>query len=215
MFAYIVLLLVTAFVAYLSGSISTRRLASRLLFHRDLARLGRGNVWLSNFHRLFGIPGFIKLGLLEVVKALLPILLGGTLLAIKGKFEAGLAFAGFCVVLGRLWPLFNRFEGCHACVALAVAGLVLSPSVGIAGAVVAAAGAWASKMFSVGALLEAIIVIITGILVVDNEIALRLLIASAALVILRHLPALLRILRGQEPRFSFRRDLTYKLDERF
>ena len=142
MFAYIVLLLVTAFVAYLSGSISTRRLASRLLFHRDLARLGRGNVWLSNFHRLFGIPGFIKLGLLEVVKALLPILLGGTLL-------------------------------------------------------------------------EAIIVIITGILVVDNEIALRLLIASAALVILRHLPALLRILRGQEPRFSFRRDLTYKLDERF
>ena len=192
MFAYIVLLLLTAFVAYLSGSISTRRLASRLLFHRDLARLGRGNVWLSNFHRLFGIPGFIKLGLLETVKALLPILLGGALLAIKGKFEAGLAFAGFCVVMGRLWPLFNRFEGCHAC-----------------------AGAWASKMFSVGALLEAIIVIITGILVVDNEIALRLLIASAALVILRHLPALLRILRGQEPRFSFRRDLTYKLDERF
>ena len=38
---------------------------------------------------------------------------------------------------------------------------------------------------------------------------------SAALVILRHLPALLRILRGQEPRFSFRRDLTYKLDERY
>ena len=215
MFAYIVLLLITAFVAYLSGSVSTRRLASRLIFHRDLARLGKGNVWLSNFQRLFGIPGFVKLGALEAVKALLPILLGGALLAIKGKFAAGVAFAGFCVIMGRLWPLFNRFEGCHACVALAVAGLAISPSVGIAGAAVAAAAAWASKYFSLGALLEAVIVIITGILVVENEIAMRLLIASAALVILRHLPALLRILRGQEPRFSFRRDLTYKLDERF
>ena len=175
MFAYIVLLLVTAFVAYLSGSISTRRLASRLLFHRDLARLGRGNVWLSNFHRLFGIPGFIKLGLLEVVKALLPILLGGTLLAIKGKFEAGLAFAGFCVGTD---PEFSE--------KLLKQQLFCAQAFGA-----------------------------TGILVVDNEIALRLLIASAALVILRHLPALLRILRGQEPRFSFRRDLTYKLDERF
>ena len=96
-----------------------------------------------------------------------------------------------------------------------MAGLVLSPSVGIAAAAVAAAAAWASKYFSLGALLEAVIVIITGVLVVENDIALRLLIGSAALVLLRHLPSLLRILRGQEPRFSFRRDLTYKLDERF
>ena len=215
MFVYMLLLLITAFFAYLTGSISTRRLASRLFFHRNLGQLGRGNVWLSNFQRLFGVPGFVKLGLLEAVKALLPILLGGALLAIKGKFEAGLAFAGFCVMMGRLWPLFNRFDGCHGCVALAVAGLMVEPSVGIAAAAVAAAGAWASKYFSLGALLEAVIVIITSVLVVDNEIAMRLLIASAALVILRHLPAALRILRGQEEKFSFRRDLTYKLDERF
>ena len=215
MFVYMLLLLITAFFAYLTGSISTRRLASRLLFHRNLGQLGRGNVWLSNFQRLFGVPGFVKLGLLEAVKALLPILLGGALLAIKGKFEAGLAFAGFCVMMGRLWPLFNRFDGCHGCVALAMAGLVVEPSVGIAAAAVAAAGAWASKYFSLGALLEAVIVIITSVLVVDNEIAMRLLIASAVLVILRHLPAALRILRGQEEKFSFRRDLTYKLDERF
>ena len=42
MFAYIVLLLVTAFVAYLSGSISTRRLAGLFVFHRDLTGSAEG-----------------------------------------------------------------------------------------------------------------------------------------------------------------------------
>ena len=86
---------------------------------------------------------------------------------------------------------------------------------GIAAAAVCAAGAWASKYFSLGAMLEAVVVIITSVLVVENEIAMRLLIACAALVIVKHLPALRRILRGREEKFSFRRDLTYKLDEKF
>ena len=38
-----------------------------------------------------------------------------------------------------------------------------------------------------------------------------LLIACAAAVIVRHLPALLRLSRGQEERLSFKEDLTYKL----
>ena len=37
------LLLLTAFIAYVSGSVSTRRVASRYVFKRDLTKLGRGN----------------------------------------------------------------------------------------------------------------------------------------------------------------------------
>jgi len=39
--------------------------------------------------------------------------------------------------------------------------------------------------------------------------------ASAALVILRHIPLLLRLNQGKEERLSFREDLTYKLDQKF
>ena len=128
MIAYWILLLITAFFAYTIGSISTQRMASQLVFRRNLRRLGRGNVWLSNFRRIYGIPGFLKLLAVEVVKDLLPILLGGLLLSLKGHADAGRAFAGFCLMMGRMYPVFNRFRGGHGSVALVVAILCVDAS---------------------------------------------------------------------------------------
>ena len=76
MLVYILLLSITAFFAYTIGSIGTLRAAGQFVFRRNLSRLGRGNLFVSNFRRLFGIPGVIKLTLVEIVKDLLPILLG-------------------------------------------------------------------------------------------------------------------------------------------
>lgn len=215
MLLYFLLLSLTAFFAYTIGSLGTLRVAGRYVFHRNLGRLGRGNLFVSNFRRIFGIPGVIKLTLVEIVKDLLPILIGSLLLGLKGQAEVGRAFAGFCMLMGRLWPVFNRFSGCHGCVALAVAGALIEPSVGAAAAVVCAATVWFSRYVSLGAVLGAVILIITGVLMVDNPLIMPLLIGCAALVIVRHLPALLRIVRGAEERLSFQEDLTYKLDARF
>ena len=215
MFLYILLLSLIALVAYLFGSLGTQRVAGQFVFHRNLSRLGRGNVWISNFRRIFGIPGFIKLTLVEIVKDLIPILFGSLLLGLRGQSEVGRAFAGFCLLMGRLWPVFNRYNGCHGCVALALAGVLVEPSVGAAAAVVTAAAIWFSRYLSLGAVLGAVLMIITSILVVENRLSMLLLIGCAALVIVRHLPALLRITRGQEERLSFQEDLTYKLDSKF
>ncbi len=215
MIAYWILLLITAFFAYTIGSISTMRLASRLVFRRNLRRLGTGNVWISNFRRLYGVAGFIKLLATELVKDLLPILLGGLLLSLKGHADAGLAFAGFCVMLGRLYPVFNRFRGCHGSVALIVAALCVDVSVGVAAALVLIAADWFSRYLSLGAVAGALVVIITAILVVESSLVMTLCIFIAGLVIFRHIPAIARILNRQEERLSFREDITYKLDEKF
>lgn len=215
MFVYMLLLSLAAFIAYTVGSIGTLRVAGQFVFHRNLQRLGQGNVWLSNFRRIYGVGGLIKLLLIELVKDLLPILLGGLLLSLKGKGEAGRAFAGFCLMMGRLWPVFNRFNGCRGCVALALIGAVIEPSVGVAAAAICAGAIWFSRYISVGALLGAVITIVTGVLMVDDQLALHLLIATAVLVLLRQLPSLRRILHGQEQRLSFQTDLTYKLDSKF
>lgn len=215
MFLYMLLLSLVAFVAYVIGSIGTLRVAGQFVFHRNLSRLGRGNLFISNFRRLFGIPGVIKLTLVEIVKDLLPILFGSLLLGLKGQAEVGRAFAGFCLLMGRLWPVFNRFNGCHAAVALAVAGALIEPSVGAAAAVVSAAAIWFTRYISLGTVIGAIMMIITSILVVENQLSMLLLIGCCALVIVRHIPALLRVARGQEERLSFKEDLTYKLDSKF
>ena len=215
MFLYVLLLSVIAFFAYTIGSIGTLRVAGRFVFRRNLSRLGRGNLFISNFRRLFGIPGVIKLTLVEIVKDLLPILIGSLILGLRGQAEVGRAFAGFCMLMGRLWPVFNRYNGCHGCVALAVAGALIEPSVGAAAALVCAATIWFSRYLSLGAALGAVIMIISSILVVEARLPMLLLIGCAVLVLVRHLPALLRITRGEEERVSFKEDLTYKLDSRF
>jgi len=215
MIVYWLLLLPTALLAYLFGSLDTMVLASNFVFRQNLRRLGKGNQWLSNFRRIYGIPGFIKLLLMEVVKDLLPILIGGWLLGIKEHAEVGRAFAMFCLVLGRLYPVFYGFKGSHASLALVVGAFALNSSAGGAALVVMAAVSWFSRYLSLGAVAEAVVLIMVTVLLVDETLIMRLLIFSAVLVICKHIPAMIRLAQGREFRYSLEEDITYKLDERF
>ena len=136
MIVYWLLLLLTAFVAYVFGSLDTMVIASNFFFRHNLRKLGTGNRWLSNFRRIFGVPGFIKLAIAEVIKDLLPILIGGMLLGIKDHADVGRAFACFCLVLGRLYPVFYEFRGSHASLALVVGAFAVNTSAGGAALVV-------------------------------------------------------------------------------
>ena len=215
MIVYWLLLLPTALVAYVFGSMDTMVLASNFVFRQNLRRLGQGNRWLSNFRRLYGIPGFIKLALVEVIKDLLPILIGGWLLGIKGHADAGRAFACFCLVLGRLYPVFYDFKGSHAGIALVVGAFTLNSSVGGAALVILALVTWFGRYLSLGAVAAAAVAMMVSVLVVDEDLVLRLLVFSAGLILFKHIPALIRIVQGREFRFSLEEDITYKLDERF
>ena len=215
MIVYWLLLLPTALVAYIFGSMDTMVLASNFVFRQNLRRLGQGNRWLSNFRRLYGIPGFIKLALVEVIKDLLPILIGGWLLGIKGHADVGRAFACFCLVLGRLYPVFYDFKGSHAGIALVVGAFTLNSSVGGAALVVLALVSWFGRYLSLGAVAAAAVAMMVSVLVVDGDLVLRLLVFSAGLILFKHIPALIRIVQGREFRFSLEEDITYKLDERF
>ena len=190
-------------------------LASNFVFRQNLRRLGQGNRWLSNFRRLYGIPGFIKLALVEVIKDLLPILIGGWLLGIKGHADVGRAFACFCLVLGRLYPVFYDFKGSHAGIALVVGAFTLNSSVGAAALVVLALVTWFGRYLSLGAVAAAAVAMMVSVLVVDGDLVLRLLVFSAGLILFKHIPALIRIVQGREFRYSLEEDITYKLDERF
>ncbi len=212
MIVYWVLLLITAFFAYLCGSMDTMVLASNFVFHRNLLRLGDESRWLSNFRRLFGVRGFVRLLAVELVKDLIPVLIGSVLLGIRGHADAGRAFAGFVLVLGRLWPVFYRFRGSHASVAMIVAAFCIAGSVGASVLVVTAAAIGFSRYLSLGTVLGAIVFVMVSVLAVDDQLLLRLALLTAALVLLRHIPSVIRFFRHTEPRLSFEEDITYKLE---
>ncbi len=213
MIVYWILLLLTALVAYLFGSMDTMVLASNFVFHRNLLRLGDHNSWISNFKRLYGIGGFFKLLAVELVKDLIPIAVGSLLLGIRGHADVGRAFAGFVLVLGRLWPALYRFRGSHATIAMLVVGFCAGTSVGAAGVMAAAAVVAVTRYLSLGTLAGAVVSVMVAVLAVDDALLLRLFLLTAALVFLKHIPAVVRLFRRTEPRLSLKEDITYKLDE--
>lgn len=213
MILYWILLILTAFVAYLFGSLDTMVLASNFVFRRNLRRLGNEATWFSNFRRIYGVGGFVRLAVIELIKDIIPILLGGLLLGIKGHPEVGRAFAGFCLVLGRLYPAIYTFRGGSAAMAMLVAGCAMEMSVGIAAAVVMLGVIFLTRYMSLGVFAAAAVFAMLSVVMLDEQIMLRLALITAGLVLLRHIPAIIRVLRKKEPRLGFAEDITYKLDE--
>ncbi len=210
---YWLLLGLTAIIAYLFGSMDTMVLASNFIFRRNLLRLGDHSSWLSNFRRLFGIKGFFKLLVVEIIKDAIPIVIGSLLLGIRGHADVGAAFAGFVLVLGRLFPVFYGFRGSHATVAMIAAGFAAGTSVGAA-AMIAAVGVIAvTRYLSLGTVAGAVVLVMVSVLAVDDSLILRLALFTAALVLVKHVPAMIRLMRRTEPRLSLEKDITYKLDE--
>ena len=215
MIGYWILLLITAFIAYCFGSISTLSIASVFVFHRDLHHIGKKNMFFSNFRRLYGWKGALKLLGVELVRDLIPILIGGILLSIKGHADIGRAFAGFCLVLGRLFPCFNRFRGSCATMCLIVSMFCVDLSLGIATAVVAIGVSLFSRYLAVGAIAGALVSMLVTVLVVDGSLLRMLVILTAGIVLVKNLPAIRRIANKTEMRMSFEEDISYKFDEKF
>lgn len=210
---YWLLLGLTAIVSYLFGSMDTMVLASNFVFRRNLLRLGDHSSWLSNFRRLFGIKGFFKLLVVEIIKDAIPIVIGSLLLGTRGHADVGAAFAGFVLVLGRLFPVFYGFRGSHATVAMIAAGFAAGTSVGAAAMIAAAGVIVVTRYLSLGTVAGAVVLVMVSVLAVDDSLILRLALFTAALVLVKHIPAMIRLVRRVEPRLSLKEDITYKLDE--
>ena len=172
-------------------------------------------MFISNFRRLFGYTGFLKLLLVELIRDLVPILLGGLLMAIKGHADIGRAFAGFCLVLGRLFPVYNRFRGSYATICLAVTMICADLSLGASCIIVSALVTWFSRYLSLGAIAGALASILVAVLVVDDRLLTMLLILTAGIVLLKNLPAIPSIAKKAEMRMSLEEDISYKFDETF
>lgn len=215
MIGYWILLLIIAFIAYNFGSISTLSIASVFVFHRDLNRIGKKRMFISNFRRLFGYKGFVQLVLVELIRDFIPILIGGLLMGIKDHADIGFAFAGFCLVLGRLFPVYNRFRGSHASVCLIATMICVDFSLGVSTALAVILVTWFTRYLSLGAIAGALTSILVAVLVVDDSLLTMLLVLTAAIVLLKNLPSIRRIAKKTEMRVSLEEDISYKFDETF
>jgi len=221
---FILLMVVTALPAYILGSINGAIITSKLLYRKDIRDFGSGNPGLTNFYRTFGKGGFLLVLLIDVIKTVAPVLFGGWLFAnytdmyiseVWGIWpfdrffnEAffGQALAGFFVMLGHCFPLFYKFKGGKGVMAIGAVVIVIDWRLALISWGVFIIITLVTRFVSLGAMLGCSAFPVSMVILDIGGIAeLNIIILCVLLVIVRHIPNIKRLIKGEESKLKLRR----------
>lgn len=210
------LLILIAALSYGLGALSSAMLLSKFVFHKDLSKLGSRRVNYANFVRVFGTKWGPAALAVDVLKAAVAVLAGGLIMLIvdsDGSYvTVGRLFAGFCAVLGDMYPVQHQFrggKGTASCitalwlsdwrVGLVATGVFVivvafSQYVSLAGMAACFAGALATWLFTASEDLRGLCGTLAFI--------------TALLIIWRHRGSIFHILEHREPKVKWGRSQT-------
>lgn len=135
-------------LAYLLGSVSAAIIVCRLMGLPDPRTDGSGNPGTTNVLRLGGKPAALLTLTGDMLKGVIPVLIGREL----GMDDMLLSAIGFAAFLGHLYPIFFRFEGGKGVATALGVLLALHWQVGMLVIVLWIAGFALTRISSVGAI---------------------------------------------------------------
>ena len=105
--------------AYLLGSIPFGQIVGWLFTRGDITQFGSGRTGATNVLRTAGKRAALLVGLLDISKGILAVCLAksfvGDGVVMMAFYPAGVVLAGilasYAVVLGHIFPVFNKFRG--------------------------------------------------------------------------------------------------------
>lgn len=127
----VLFLILIALVSYFLGGINGAIITSKYLFRKDVRDFGSGNAGLTNFYRSFGVKGVVLVLAMDIVKSVAALLLGRALMGLVGYPTVGKLFAGFCLMLGHLYPAFYEFRGGKGALCAIVVALMVDWRIGL------------------------------------------------------------------------------------
>jgi len=218
---FVAVMIAMAIPAYLIGSINGAIITSKYLFRKDIRNYGSGNAGLNNFYRVFGKVGVLLVVAIDALKTMGPVILGGWLVrrylgmppntgwAFARFFEVSLfgqAIAGFFVMLGHCFPVFYGFKGGKGVMAAGAFLFFLDWRLALITwgtfIIVTALTRFVSLGAIIGGAMFPITLLILRIGGLPEFIAMSM---CALLLIARHHQNINRLIKGEEPKFSFKR----------
>lgn len=199
----VLLLIVTALIAYTLGGLNGAIIASNVFFHDDVRKHGSGNAGLTNFNRTYGVKGIVLVLAIDVLKTLVSALIGGWLLSIVDAKAVGQVFGGFCAILGHAAPLWYGFKGGKGVLCAGTMILLVNPVAGLCCwavfILVAICTRYISLSSCIACLMGPVFLRIFG----GSGLEVLLVLFCALVVFFKHAENILRIINGSESRFTF------------
>ena len=193
-----ILLILTAVLAYLLGSVPFGIVITRAMGLGDLRQVGSGNIGATNVLRTGNKRAALATLFLDAAKGGVAVLIARWLLAEDAGQVAGLA-----AFLGHLFPVWLRFKGGKGVATFLGILLALSWQVGLAVCATWAVSAAITRTSSIAALIAAATTAVWMITFNDGHFLLLALILTL-LIYVRHAENLKRIKAGTEPRISLK-----------
>lgn len=211
------MIILSIVVGYLMGSLSMSVIISRLFYKGDVRKYGSGNAGATNMARVYGWKGGLVVLIGDIAKAIIAMVI---FLVLGNKFDGRgedyMCIAGAACTFGHAFPLFFKFKG-GKCVTV--------------GAAVALMIDWRVFLIAIGAFI--IVVLITKIVSISSitaaitfpvsyvllgvwnvyEISAAKLILSVfvgVFIIVLHYKNIIRLFKGEEKRFSFKKNTDKK-----
>lgn len=195
------ILVVLAALAFVLGSIPSGLVIVYLGTGRDIRRHGSGNIGASNVHSEVGRAAGIAVGVLDMAKGVLSVLVGRGF----GLDHRALAVLGLAAVLGHDFSFFLHFRGGKGVATSFGVALVLAPIPAILAMLLWVAALFGSRYASVASLTAlAALPILFLITRVPSEyvlLGITLFVLAAA----KHRENLIRLARGTEISIDQRR----------
>lgn len=182
-------------IGYLLGSISFAVLFVRAATGRDIRAEGSGNAGATNVLRAYGKKLAIVVALLDIAKGAAAVLL----VRLVTADPVWAAAAGFASILGHVFPVFYGFRGGKGVATAVGAFLVLSPLALACCLAIFVAIVAATRYVSLGSVVAmALLPSTAGVLFRAPRPIVIAAAATALLIVLKHVPNLKRLARGEE-----------------
>ncbi|WP_457253168.1 glycerol-3-phosphate 1-O-acyltransferase PlsY [Pedococcus sp. P5_B7] len=144
--------------AFVVGAVNPATILAKLL-GKDLRHSGSGNPGATNAGRVLGARWGVVVGVLDVLKGLLPVLAAQQLL---GTVTA--LFVGLAVVLGHIWSPFLRGQGGKGVATSLGAILAVQPWFGLGMAVVFGLLVWRMRWVAGASVSACLLLLLLGVL---------------------------------------------------
>ena len=190
-------IIVPVVIAYLLGNISPSIILGKI-HGIDIKKEGSGNAGTTNALRVLGKKAALITLVIDIGK--------GVMAVIIGRLVGGAAVGYICalaVFCGHIWPCFYSFKGGKGVATAFGALLSVNWMLGLAALAVVAVGLALTQRMSVGSLLGAITFPILCWLLEPDFIWIGSV--MALIVLIKHRANIGRLLRGEEPKMSFKK----------
>lgn len=145
--------------AFLVGALNPATTIARLL-GKDLASSGSGNPGATNAGRVLGRKWGVVVGVLDVLKGLVPTLVAGHLFGAHAAYAVGIA-----AVLGHIWSPFLRGRGGKGVATTLGAILGVHPWVALVVVVVFAVAVALTRWVAAGSIFGAFAMLVVAVLI--------------------------------------------------